>query len=197
MYSTMKKRVLGFTLLELMVAISIAAILIALAVPSFTSTIKRNRVQSQARGILSSLLSARAEAVSRGGRVTLCHINAGACDGAWSSGMTVFTDTGIVGQIDGNDVILHEYPATGTNTMKAYHYVGGATAADSQISFNNRGEVISAGVVSAVTFVVCDVGNNATFARAVLLSPVGQTMAASAVIGAVSNDVAGNALVCP
>lgn len=42
-FSSKKKRSLGFTLMELIIVISIMAILVAIAVPNFTSSIKRSR----------------------------------------------------------------------------------------------------------------------------------------------------------
>lgn len=65
-------RVGGFTLIELMVTISVLAILITIAIPSFTATINRNRLATAANGLVSGLQLARAEAVRRGGRVVVC-----------------------------------------------------------------------------------------------------------------------------
>ncbi|HEY8670188.1 MAG TPA: type II secretion system protein [Terriglobales bacterium] len=42
-FSSKKNRSLGFTLMELIIVISIMAILVAIAVPNFTSSIKRSR----------------------------------------------------------------------------------------------------------------------------------------------------------
>jgi type IV fimbrial biogenesis protein FimT len=62
----------GFTLLELMIALTILAILTALAVPSFTSLNNRSRLTSQANELLSGIQFARAEAIRANSRVTFC-----------------------------------------------------------------------------------------------------------------------------
>jgi type II secretion system protein H len=53
----------GFTLIEAMVVVALVAILAALAVPSFNSTIANQRVSSAAQELQTLLLFARAEAV--------------------------------------------------------------------------------------------------------------------------------------
>lgn len=61
----------GFTLLELIVAVSITAILAALAAPSFNDLIAANRARNIASELFSSLLRARSEALTRNANVTL------------------------------------------------------------------------------------------------------------------------------
>lgn len=53
----------GFTLIEAMVVVALVAILAALAVPSFNTTIANQRVSSAAQEVQTLLLFARAEAV--------------------------------------------------------------------------------------------------------------------------------------
>ena len=61
----------GFTAIELMVTIGIAAILAALAAPSFTGLMERWRVRQAAEGLQSTLYYARSEAIKRGGNVVM------------------------------------------------------------------------------------------------------------------------------
>lgn len=85
----------GFSLIELMVVVAIAAILIAVAAPSFQSLILKNRVQSVASDFQSALATARSEAIKRGGdtRVTVVANSKVAGTPDWASGFTVFLDT--------------------------------------------------------------------------------------------------------
>ncbi len=75
----------GFTLVEMMVAIVLAAILMALALPSFSSLMERFRVEGMASALAASMVHARSEAVRRGQAVTIRSLDA--CTGKdWSCG---------------------------------------------------------------------------------------------------------------
>ena len=62
----------GFTLVEMLVVMTISAILIAVAVPSFQWTIARNRISDATNQLLSHLEYARMEASRRGNSVSIC-----------------------------------------------------------------------------------------------------------------------------
>ncbi|QKV57365.1 MAG: GspH/FimT family pseudopilin [Dechloromonas sp.] len=76
------KQARGFTLIELLITFMIAAILAALAAPSFTSFIKNNRLTTTTNDLLADLALARSEAAKRGQQVTLCiSTNGSSCTG--------------------------------------------------------------------------------------------------------------------
>ncbi len=64
----MNKR--GFTLIELLVTLAVAVILATIAVPSFQSLLERNQFAVEYNEVLSGLLYARSEAVTRREKVT-------------------------------------------------------------------------------------------------------------------------------
>lgn len=70
----------GFTLIELMVTITIIAILASLAAPSFSAFIRGGQVRSAAESVQNALQLARATAVQRNERTTFA-LGAGS---AWS-----------------------------------------------------------------------------------------------------------------
>ncbi|HYJ39397.1 MAG TPA: GspH/FimT family pseudopilin, partial [Steroidobacteraceae bacterium] len=75
------RRQRGFTLMELMAAIAVLGVLSAVAVPSFTNLINRNRLTSQANELLSSIQFARIEAIRSNARVTFCGAASATADG--------------------------------------------------------------------------------------------------------------------
>jgi type IV fimbrial biogenesis protein FimT len=92
----MLKRHKGFTLIELMITVAIAAIVLAIAIPSFTSQIANNRSAALGEDFATAVNFVRSEAVKRRGRVSLCASADGAtCAGAWTDGFIVFVDTAL------------------------------------------------------------------------------------------------------
>lgn len=65
-------RAKGFTVIELMVAVAMLAILAGIALPAMRGVIQRNQVSSEVNRLLSELLMARNTAVTRGQVVTIC-----------------------------------------------------------------------------------------------------------------------------
>jgi type IV fimbrial biogenesis protein FimT len=89
----------GFTLVELMVTLSVAVILISIGVPSFQQTIANNRAASGANELLGALQLARSEAVRLNSNVTLCaSTNGTTCTGGgeWARGWIVLHDDEIL-----------------------------------------------------------------------------------------------------
>lgn len=61
----------GFTLIELMATVAVAAILLGLAVPSLTSTLGRARLEGVANELSVDVQYARSESIRRRATVTL------------------------------------------------------------------------------------------------------------------------------
>jgi type IV fimbrial biogenesis protein FimT len=90
----------GFTLIEMLVTIAIAAILMSMAVPSMRNLIERNSVAASVNSFVGAIGHARAEAIRRGLPVTLCR-SADAetsatpvcsADPGWQAGWMAFVD---------------------------------------------------------------------------------------------------------
>jgi type IV fimbrial biogenesis protein FimT len=62
----------GFTLLELMVTITVFGVLTALAVPSFTTMNNRNKLAAESNELLAAVQYARMEAIRTSATVTVC-----------------------------------------------------------------------------------------------------------------------------
>ena len=62
----------GFSLMELMLTLVIAATLMGVAVPAFRGLINSNRVVTQSNDIVAALNLARSEAITRNAAITFC-----------------------------------------------------------------------------------------------------------------------------
>lgn len=94
-HSSTMNRSAGFSLIELMVVIAIAAILATLAVPSFQGMIASSNLTSTTNDLVAAFARARSDAVRRGKRVTVCMSADGAqctTSGSWSQGWIMFND---------------------------------------------------------------------------------------------------------
>ncbi|MDY0057436.1 MAG: GspH/FimT family pseudopilin [Methyloversatilis sp.] len=108
----------GFTLIELMIVVTLLAIISAIALPAFQGFIASNRLTSEANELLAGLNLARSEAVRTQRRVVLCRASATGCvttaDGAPWQRWVVFVDNDADGVFDAGELLLREQVITGT-----------------------------------------------------------------------------------
>ena len=71
----------GFTIVELMITLAVAAILLAIAVPSFRNITLANRLDTAANGLVNAISVARMEAVKRNSSTQFCSNSADANTG--------------------------------------------------------------------------------------------------------------------
>jgi len=110
----------GFTLVELMATLVIGAILLSIAVPSFTNLIRRNQITTYANEFGTAVNLARSEAVKRSTAVSITS-NSGT---NWTQGWTV--------NVVNSGELLRTAPAlTGDNTF--------TSGVNNTVTFNSRG----------------------------------------------------------
>lgn len=135
----------GFTMLELMVGLAVAAILLRLAAPSVASIYRGNRVQTESSQFVSDMQYARSEAIRRGLPVTLCPSSDGsaciaktaASANDWAQGWIVFHDQDGNGTVDSGDTVLRKRAAfTGGDTFVA---TDGSSNAIPRVTYNREG----------------------------------------------------------
>lgn len=104
----------GFTLVELMAALAVAAILLTVAVPTFAELQRRARVASARHLLTASLAGARLAAVKLGAPVTVCPSSDGRrCrdDLVWEHGWIIYRDPEVEDQPPSAAAILQRIDA--------------------------------------------------------------------------------------
>ncbi len=171
----------GFTLLELMVALMIAALLLAIATPSFSEFRLNARMTSAANDLLAAVQHARTEAAKRQSPVSLCAVqnppgddpvcSGGDLDALAAEGWLVFVDPDRdCARVAGTDpVILVASRADAGDGVTAQ-------AVGDCISFGPNGFLLQPNVA----IVLCDRrgmrtqgASGQTFARGITLTPSG------------------------
>ena len=176
----------GFTLVELMVVITVAGVLMAIAVPGMRAFVQSQRGASAAGALVASLSLARSEAIKEDAAaagVTVCASTDGAtCDpgGAWANGWIVLPPP-VLGAAP-----LQVVGALPTGLSLTVQPVM------ARVSFSSSGQAALGLGVPFVSFKLCD-SRGAAFARVVEVSLGGRVQAAPKV----GQNIAGGALACP
>lgn len=163
---TVTRRVNGYTLVELVVTMAVAAILIAIAAPNVRTFIQNGRINTQINDLIGDLNFAKSEAVHRLGQV-----NVGICrstDGASFAGVVplgdgrvVFVDANRNNNCDpGEQILRFREPLASGNTL--------VLAPANPIIFTASG-----GPVAPVSFFICD-SRGAAYGRQINLNNLGQ-----------------------
>ncbi|TWI54328.1 type IV fimbrial biogenesis protein FimT [Pseudomonas duriflava] len=156
------RSVRGFTLVELLVTIAVLAIILAIAVPNFSTLIRQNRAQTQINLLVNALNLARSEAITRGTTVHVSSLNGG----NWRQGWRVWIDINNDGVV-ANGKLLRAFPALeGANTL---------TSAVTQVVFDSHGRLSGAVAGTNVEFAY-NVGTGfCKYERIITINAVGRT----------------------
>jgi type IV fimbrial biogenesis protein FimT len=157
-----KCKSLGFSLVELLLAILLLGILSHFALGSYANLVSRMRIYTATSTLHSSLLYARSEALRFGGNVIICRsattqASNPTCDGTgndsatsagWGDGWLIFHDGNGDGGVSGSDTLLRVQ-----EKLFATPTQGSITPSPSrkQIKFNSLGQVYGAYLQFAVT----------------------------------------------
>ncbi|MFN7752511.1 MAG: GspH/FimT family pseudopilin [Pseudomonadota bacterium] len=106
----------GLTLVELVIALVVISVLVAIGLPNFTGFMSEQRVRAVASDLAGDLALARAEAASRGAPVIVARAGAAGClvGGAggtvWREGWCLFADANRNGAMDAGEQIKVQQP---------------------------------------------------------------------------------------
>ncbi|MFO1433639.1 MAG: GspH/FimT family pseudopilin [Candidatus Competibacteraceae bacterium] len=159
----------GFTLIEMMITVAIAAILLTVAVPGFQAFIANNRLSTQANTFISSLQLARSEAIKRNLSVTVCQSGDGqSCNttNGFEQGWIVFVDPDNSNTRDTGEAII----LANQGLPQGMSLTGGRTA----ISYRADGTVAP---LNNTTLHLCHQGN--TNGRDIVINVTGRIRVAT------------------
>ena len=133
------KQKAGFTLVELIITLTIAGILVALAGPAMQSFILDQRLTTQANDFIADLNLSRSEAIRQSSNVVICKqggsVSSPSCSttAAWGAGWVVFVDANSNGALASNESVLRiRQSLDGGNTLNA-------TSGTNSLVFANTG----------------------------------------------------------
>jgi type IV fimbrial biogenesis protein FimT len=163
----------GFTLVEMIMTVAVAAILLTIGIPSFRFVTNSNRIAAEINGLLGDMQFARSEAIKEGIPVTVCVSSDGlTCAGAavttWQRGWIVFSNLNANTTVDAGDIILRvQKTFSSTDTFVATNNVGAVT-------FNREG--YAPGVPNNTLFALHTVPGNNSWTRCLNINLVGMIL---------------------
>ncbi len=134
----LRGRSTGFTLIELMVVITVMAALLAVGLPSFKDFITGQRVKTAAFSFVNAAVYARSEAIKRNTDVSMV-----ANAGGWKTGWTIMVGANKLGEQEsvGDSVMIRSIDPKPTATQVTYQSSGRLLVAvdDLQVSDDANG----------------------------------------------------------
>jgi len=143
-----RRIIAGFTLIEMIVAIAIAAVLLAVGIPALRDMTVSQRVRAAANGLYSDLAYARSEAIKRNTQVAVARAT-----GGWTNGWSVL--------VAGNPIRTHEQ-------LRDVSYAG---AAIGTITYNPDGRST---LTTSASFNFSSTTGGAVSMRCVVITPSGR-----------------------
>lgn len=117
----------GFSLIEMLVTISILIIMATLGTASYQYLIASTRINGEMSGMLNGLKLARSEAIKRGETVNFCPNGGGAsCGSNWDAGWNVMVNSNS-SQLKVGDPMTHGDTLTNTGTSYPQFTAAGYT----------------------------------------------------------------------
>lgn len=179
-------RARGFTLLELMITLTVLGILSTIAYPSMRDFMRRNRAVAQSNSIRSDLQFARGLAAATRSYVIICPLATAAATTCAVSSSSY--DFGWLVYTAATPVATYDASVAGSLQRSVSPPAGTSIRASSAgvLTFNSRGELLVSGVPASISVIICakegdgeSVGVNTTALPGIRLDIAGSGRAAS------------------
>jgi type IV fimbrial biogenesis protein FimT len=162
---------LGVTMIELLVVITIAAILMSIGVPSYKYVTTSNRVANEINALLADMQFARYEAVKEGLTVQVCPAAATAttcaASATWSNGWIVLSNAAATNNTA--IVLRRQLPFSNFNS----HDTLTNNAGTAPISFNREGFAVGLTAAGPVKFSLYDPNTISSYTRCLIVGVSG------------------------
>ncbi len=186
------KKVIGLTLFELLVALSLISVLVALAIPAFSHFVSRQRADADIRRVYQALHFSRVAAVDINAVVSLCPANeeGSSCARDWAAGMIAFVDANADGRRQPEERLLRYFAALADSSTLQWRAFGSRFF----VRFRAEGAITS----QNGSFTYCGARNDARYARQVVVARTGRPrFAIDSNNDDILEDAAGNNISCP
>jgi type IV fimbrial biogenesis protein FimT len=163
----------GMTLIELLVAMAIAASLLSIGVAPLTATVKSLQMRAFSNSFLEALYLARSEAIKRGSRVVVCKSPDGTSClslGGWDQGWIVFHDANNDGAHQTSEEVILNYKASAA-TVHAF----GNGNVSKYISYTHLGTAeLTSGAFQAGSVTICSLFGQTGEERKIVINASGR-----------------------
>ena len=177
----------GFTIIELMVTVAIAAILLAVAVPSFTLFAQKRAISQKTVQVRNALELARGLALSQRQILTVCTVNAlNSCVSTGGLRLLVFFDPDLSNGFNAGDSLHQDIDINSIALQMS------ASFARPYIRFARNGEAMESGNLE-----VCSTNQAVDYGRQVIVFRSGRIRLSSDSDGDGYDDTGGTKIVCP
>ncbi|MDN3638540.1 GspH/FimT family protein [Simiduia curdlanivorans] len=158
---------LGFTLLELIISISIIVIISSIGVPAFQHLVEQNKAITTTDLLTRTIILARTQAIMLGQTTTLCpRENDSSCGDNWQEGINIFIDQNINGYLDEGETLVYATQAFEPGSQIKWKAFGNKN----YLSFSPRGFTLH----QNGSFYYCPKSKDAHYGRVLILNKAGR-----------------------
>lgn len=157
-------KILGYSLLELVVTMALMVIIAFLGIPSWLDWINTTETATQVNQLIAAINFARSEAIKRNTNISICQsVDGNLCSGNWNDGYIVFINKNKANQIAASTDRLRFYSHLSTRGILIWHGKG-------MFNINPLGYSF----VQNSVFSYCPKNRDSRFAREIIISTTGR-----------------------